>query len=90
MEVKVRLPLVLARIIGTKELNVRVGEGASVRDVLSAALNGEAFKRVVDGGRVAPGMLILLNERDVRVLKGLDTEVRDGDVITILGVVHGG
>lgn len=82
--------MVLARIVGSRELNVEVGEGASVRDVLSAALNGEAFRRVVDGEKVAPGMLVLLNEKDVRVLKGLDTKVRDGDVVTILGVVHGG
>lgn len=91
MEVKVELPLRLARVVGTRSLNVKVESGASVRDVLSSALSKEeAYCMVVDGGEVAPGMLVLLNERDVRVLEGLNTKVSDGDVVTVLSVTHGG
>ncbi len=91
MEVKVELPLRLARIVGTKSLKVKVKDEASVKDVLSSALNNEeAYRMVVNGEAVAPGMIILLNEKDVRVLKGLDTKVSEGDVVTVLSVTHGG
>ncbi|MBS7248591.1 MAG: MoaD/ThiS family protein [Candidatus Jordarchaeales archaeon] len=90
MEVKVELPLRLARVVGARSLNVKVENGTSVRDVLSSALSKEAYCMVVNGGGVAPGMLVLLNERDVRVLEGLNTKVNDGDVVTVLSVTHGG
>lgn len=90
MEVKLELPLRLARITGARRMSVSVGEEATVRDVLLVALNEEAYRAVVNGGSVAPGMLVLLNERDVRVLEGLDTKVREGDIVTVLSVTHGG
>jgi len=35
-------------------------------------------------------MLILVNDLEISVLNGLETELKDGDVITFIPVVHGG
>ena len=34
--------------------------------------------------------LLLLNGREISILEGLETEVKDGDELTIIPVVHGG
>lgn len=35
-------------------------------------------------------LLILVNDFEISVLNGLETELKDGDVITFIPVVHGG
>jgi sulfur-carrier protein len=37
-----------------------------------------------------PNALILVNGREISVLNGLDTKVKDGDEIVFVPVVHGG
>jgi molybdopterin synthase sulfur carrier subunit len=37
-----------------------------------------------------PNVLILVNERDISVLKGLETNIVDGDEIVFIPVIHGG
>ena len=37
-----------------------------------------------------PNALMLVNGREISVLKGLDTNVKDGDEIVFIPVVHGG
>jgi len=37
-----------------------------------------------------PNALILLNGKEVSVLKGLGTKIRDGDEVTLIPVAHGG
>ncbi|MDH7564136.1 MAG: MoaD/ThiS family protein [Candidatus Bathyarchaeota archaeon] len=35
-------------------------------------------------------MLILVNEKEISVLNGLETAIKDGDAITLVPVLHGG
>lgn len=35
-------------------------------------------------------VLILVNGKEIGVLEGLDTELKDGDELTLIPVVHGG
>lgn len=37
-----------------------------------------------------PNVLILVNERDISVLDGLETKVKDGDEIVFIPIIHGG
>ncbi len=37
-----------------------------------------------------PNALILVNGKEISVLQGLDTEVKDGDEIVLVPVSHGG
>jgi molybdopterin synthase sulfur carrier subunit len=37
-----------------------------------------------------PNALIIINGREISVLNGLDTKVKDGDEIVFVPVVHGG
>ena len=46
--------------------------------------------KISDGGRVRKFVNIYLNDEDIRFLDGLQTDVADGDVVTILPAVAGG
>jgi molybdopterin converting factor small subunit len=35
-------------------------------------------------------VLMLVNGKEISVLKGLDTKLKDGDELTLIPVVHGG
>jgi len=37
-----------------------------------------------------PNAVILVNGKEIGILKGLETEVRDRDEIVIIPVIHGG
>ena len=43
-----------------------------------------------EGGVLRPNALILVNGREISVLDGLNTAVKDGDEIVFIPVVHGG
>jgi sulfur-carrier protein len=70
-----------------------VAEGDNVREVLQQlaqehpATEGQLFG---DEGELNRYVNVYLNDEDVRVLEGLDTEVNEGDTLVILPAMAGG
>ncbi len=68
--------------------------GVSLIDILnlltrqSQALRRSLLSEEVDQPK--PNALILVNGREISVLKGLQTEIEDGDEVVFVPVVHGG
>jgi sulfur-carrier protein len=91
MPVKVRLPTILRPHAGGDA--VVTGRGSTIREVFEE-LDGRfpGFKaRVVTGdGGLHRFVNVYLNDEDVRYLGALETEVGDGDTISILPAVAGG
>jgi len=68
-------------------------EGATVGEVLSALADRHAglAERILDGqGRLRNFVNVFVNDRNVRVLQGLESSVPDGAVINIVPAVAGG
>ena len=91
MSVTVKLPTILRKHAGG-EAKVDA-DGATVRDVL-ADLEGKypgITKNVLaeDGG-LHRFINVYVNDEDVRYLGSLDTEVQEGDTVSILPAVAGG
>jgi molybdopterin synthase sulfur carrier subunit len=87
----VKIPPVLRSSTGgEKEI---VAEGDRVGDVLRQlaqqhpATEGQLFG---DEGQLNRYVNVYLNDEDVRVLDGLDTEVQEGDTLVILPAMAGG
>jgi sulfur-carrier protein len=87
----VKIPPVLrASVGGAKEVEA---SGASVGDVLRSlaeqhpATESQLFSEEGDLNRYVN---VYLNDEDVRVLDGLDTEVTESDTIVILPAMAGG
>ena len=88
--VTVKIPAPLRPMVsGKAELEV---EGATVGEVLrkiDAQYKGFAG-RVLDGASVRRFINVFVNEDNIRDQKDLDTEVQEGDTISILPSIAGG
>ncbi len=89
--VTVKIPTPLRPITGGQgELKI---EGATVGDVLrklDAQFNGFGERVLDDGKNVKRFINVFVNEDNIRDKKDLDTELKNGDTISILPSIAGG
>jgi len=93
MKVEVRVYAGLRRVLGGKNLTVKLKEGARVKDlVLKLGGKVEASGNLLLGGlRLAEASLIVLvNGRNINSLNGPDTVLREGDLVAFMPVTEGG
>jgi sulfur-carrier protein len=89
--IEVKLPTILRQHAGGDA--VVTGEGDTVRQVLEdldTRHPGLQARIVSPDGVIHRFVNVYLNDEDVRYLGALETEVRDGDTISILPAVAGG
>jgi sulfur-carrier protein len=90
MAIEVRIPTIMRTLTdGAKAVE---GKGGTL-DELFTDLDGRhpgLRDRLVDEKGLRRFVNVYLNDEDVRFLGGLDTEVADGDTVTILPAVAGG
>lgn len=94
VDVKIRLLGVFRGLSGKSEMSLRI-RGGTVGDVVQAlagSLPVEARRLLIDKelNDPRPNALILLNGKEISVLKGLKTRIEDGDEVTLIPVSHGG
>jgi len=90
MSVTVSIPTILRTHTGGEK---RVfATGATLQAVISdlEANYSGISERLVDNGKLHRFVNIYVNDEDVRFSGGLDTEISDGDSVTILPAVAGG
>jgi MoaD family protein len=91
MAVQVKLPTILRKHAGG-EPKVSA-EGATLREVLQdleARYPGVTKNVLADDGGLHRFVNVYLNDEDVRYLGSLETEVGEGDTVSILPAVAGG
>ncbi|MFB0562591.1 MAG: MoaD/ThiS family protein [Candidatus Lokiarchaeia archaeon] len=93
MKVKVRALSSLKYVAKNSKMSFNIDDGATVRSLLNSILevDEKLFNAILDHeGELNSGIIILVNERDIDVLQGLDTKLNDGDDVVLLSAVHGG
>jgi sulfur-carrier protein len=91
MRVRVKLPTIMRS--ATAGEPVVEGNGGTVREVLAdleSRYPGLSRSVVADDGGLHRFVNVYLNDEDVRYLGALETEVGEGDVVSILPAVAGG
>jgi sulfur-carrier protein len=84
----------LRRASGKDTLTVTCQKGASLLDLVNEVtrelpvLRRNLLDEQLDEPK--PNALILVNGKEISVLKGLATKVKDGDEVVFVPVVHGG
>lgn len=91
MPIQVKLPTILRR--HTDGAATVEGAGSTVRELLEgleARYPGLTRNVVNEDGELHRFVNVYVNDEDVRYLGSLETEVKDGDTISILPAVAGG
>jgi len=91
MPATVRIPTPLRPLTqGKDQLEI---EGSSVREALEnleTVAQGMRARICDDKGELRRFVNIFLNDEDVRHLDGLDSSIKDGDVLSIVPAIAGG
>lgn len=90
MAVKVRIPTPLQKLTdGKDEVEGEPGTIISLVNNLNKRFPGIG-ERISEGGRIRRFINIYLNDEDIRFLKNEETEVKDGDEVSIVPAIAGG
>jgi molybdopterin synthase sulfur carrier subunit len=91
LSVKVRIPTPLRKL--TKEQSEVDAAGSTIRDVvddLEKQFPGFKERMCDDQGELRRFVNVYVGEEDIRFLKGLDTEIAEGELVSIIPAVAGG
>jgi molybdopterin synthase sulfur carrier subunit len=90
MSVKIRIPTPLQRLTeGKEEVEGEPGTIINLVNNLDRKYPGIG-ERISEGGKIRRFVNIYLNNEDIRFLKNEETEVRDGDEVSIIPAIAGG
>ena len=91
MAVTVRIPTTLRPLSGgASTVEVEAGSLSDVIKALDAAHPGFADRLLDDEGNLRRFVNVFVDDDDVRYLDGLDTNVPDGQTVSIIPAVAGG
>jgi molybdopterin synthase sulfur carrier subunit len=90
MAVKVRIPTPLQRLTqGKEEVEGKAGTIIDLINDLDSKYPGIA-ERISEGGKIRRFVNIYVNEEDIRFLQAEQTNVKDGDEVSIVPAIAGG
>jgi molybdopterin converting factor small subunit len=91
VNVEVRFLGVFRRLSGKKRFQMKLDKPATVRTLvtkLAETLSPEFKHTFLDGSRL--NSLILVGGKEISVLQGLETSVRDSEEIVLVPIAHSG
>jgi molybdopterin converting factor small subunit len=95
IQVEIRFLGIFRRLSGKRSIRMRLKKPVTIRKLileLTETFSSE-FKQVLFDSQLddpRPNTLILVGGKDVSVLQGLETEIRDSEEIVLVPVIHGG
>lgn len=89
--VSIRIPTPLRHLArGQAEVSVEGDTLSAALQALEVAHPGFRERLLNEKGAIRPYINIFLNDEDVRYADGLDTELKDGDKLSIVPAIAGG
>jgi len=91
MAVVVRIPTPLRRLTnGQGEVQVEARTIREAIEKLEELYPGFKERLLDENGDLRKFVNLYLNDEDIRFLKGIDSELKDGDVISVVPAIAGG
>jgi molybdopterin synthase sulfur carrier subunit len=91
-QVKVEFYASMREVFQEKEREIRLGGVSNIREILYLLCNTyQRRQKILDhSGQLRPDINVLKNGRNIKFLDGIETEVKEGDVIAISPPIIGG
>jgi len=94
-KIKLKLVGVLRKLYGKENFEMEFNEEVEIRDVIQklASSSNQEFKRALIDPELQdprPNTLILVNGKEIGILNGLKTKVKNNDQIVLISISHGG
>jgi len=96
----IQLTRVAVRFVGTlrwalerDRMDVEISDPANVKELIETVILKIDKLKTIDAMiplSSTPNMIILVNETEIGLLKGLLTPLAEGDVVTLIPTAHGG
>ncbi|TFG94798.1 molybdopterin synthase sulfur carrier subunit [Candidatus Thorarchaeota archaeon] len=92
MKISVRFRGPIAREIEGGIIEVELEEGLTLEDLFIKMVQHDSYLQRIwkEPAQIDRDSMILCNEVDIGITGGLETTLQDGDILTILPLVHGG
>jgi sulfur-carrier protein len=91
MPINVRIPTPLRKLTHDEELvQVSAGSVGAAIEELQTRYPGIKERLVDESGEVRRFVNVYVNEEDIRFLQNKDTQIKDGDEISIIPAIAGG
>jgi molybdopterin synthase sulfur carrier subunit len=95
MKINVRYFTTLRELTGTREDGLELMDGSNLAELIetvSVKYGTVAFMylHVTESGKIDPSIKFLINGVAAQNLRGLETELKDGDVVAIIPPIGGG
>jgi molybdopterin synthase sulfur carrier subunit len=92
MKLELRFFATFREVVGTKTVEREFPDGSSVGDVLRALEDEyEGFAgQILENGTVRDQVNVLRNGREIVHLDGMETDLEDGDTVSVFPPVAGG
>lgn len=94
MGIKIRMLGVLKKVSGRDEVSLNLDGELKIKEIIKRIL--EEINTLGDVlldpelKDPRPNTIILVNGKDINLIDGLETRIKDGDEIVLIPVVHGG
>jgi molybdopterin converting factor small subunit len=75
---------------GANQEVVELDDRATLIKALRILFKQSVLERIVRNGRISNQVIVLVNGVDANLIGGLEAELKDGDELTLIPVVHGG
>ncbi|RUM57903.1 MAG: molybdopterin synthase sulfur carrier subunit [Persephonella sp.] len=91
MAITVRIPTALRRLTqGQGEIQIEASSISELIEKLEEEFPGIKERLVEPNGEIRKFVNFFVNDEDIRFLNGKDTELKDGDVVSIIPAIAGG
>jgi molybdopterin synthase sulfur carrier subunit len=92
VSITIRTIIGLKEILGQEVIEFPIPEGTTVKSLVALMIDKWGVRLASDAeqDRPLPKIRIVVNGRDIGFLKGMETELQDGDEVLLLPLVGGG
>ena len=93
MAVTVHIPAPLQNLTNSQpEVEVEIADVASIEDLIDGLENMHPGikNKLVENGEIRGYVRVFVNDEDIRFINGKETQVKEGDSVTIVPSIAGG